>query len=164
MEHDSLLYLPLSVAEFVMSMGMNSGAKDLSFLLKNMSPRLIEGQYVFCTVSSSRERPNDAQPVMAFLEKEGLTLIISRDEAERNGLPYNQTWAMITLEVHSDLQAVGFLAAVTMRLARLGISTNVVSAFHHDHVFVQSDRSDEAMKALKEMTREAKRTDGHGAI
>ena len=145
-------------------MDVDSGVKDLSFLLKNMSPKFMKGQFVFCTVPSGREEPIDAEPVMAFLEREGLTLIIDRDDADRNGLPYNQTWTMITLEVYSDLEAVGFLAAITTRLAELGICTNVVSAFFHDHLFVQSDKSGEAMKALKEMTREERRPGGHGAI
>lgn len=145
-------------------MNEGSGIRDLSFLLRNMSPKLVQGQYVFCTVPSSREESIEAEPLMVFREREGLTQIIDRDAADKNGLPYNQTWAMITLEVHSDLQAVGFLAAITTRLAELGICTNVVSAFFHDHLFVQSDKSGQAIKALKEMTREERRPGGHGLI
>jgi hypothetical protein len=136
-------------------MDAGSGIKDLSFLLRNMSPKLMKGQYVFCTIPSGRVDSIEGEPLMSFREKEGVTLILDRDDADKNGLSHNQTWAMITLEVHSDLQAVGFLAAITTRLAELGICTNVVSAFFHDHLFVQSDKSDEAMRVLKEMTRDA---------
>ena len=45
---------------------------------------------------------------------------------------------MITLDVHSSLESVGFLAAVSARLAAAGIPCNAVSAFHHDHLFVPS--------------------------
>jgi hypothetical protein len=47
---------------------------------------------------------------------------------------------------------VGFLAAITARLAEAGISVNAVSAFHHDHLFVPADRGDEAMAALRDMS------------
>ena len=54
-----------------------------------------------------------------------------------------------------DLEAVGFLAAITTRLAEDGIPVNAVSAFHHDHLFVPLDRLDDAMAALAELTRRA---------
>jgi uncharacterized protein len=56
---------------------------------------------------------------------------------------------MITLRIHSSLEAVGFLARIAAELARLGISVNVVSAFHHDHLFVPAGRAEEAMAALR---------------
>jgi uncharacterized protein len=57
------------------------------------------------------------------------------------------------LTVHSSLEAVGFLAAITARLAETGISVNAVSAFYHDHLFVPHDRADEALARLQEMMR-----------
>jgi uncharacterized protein len=48
---------------------------------------------------------------------------------------------------------VGFLAAITARLATAGISVNAVSAFHHDHLFVPADRADDAMVLLQEMSK-----------
>jgi hypothetical protein len=54
------------------------------------------------------------------------------------------------LGVDSDLAAVGFLAAVTARLAA-GIGANVVSAYRHDHVFVPAGRGGEALAALEEL-------------
>ena len=56
---------------------------------------------------------------------------------------------MITLNVHSALDAVGFLAAVVSLLASAGISVNAVSAYHHDHLFVPVARADEAMRLLR---------------
>jgi len=50
------------------------------------------------------------------------------------------------------LEAVGFLAAITARLAEAGISVNPVSAFYHDHLFVPHNRADEALARLKEMS------------
>ena len=58
---------------------------------------------------------------------------------------------MITLEIHSSLQAVGFLAAVTARLAAADMGANPVSGYFHDHLFVPEDRSEEAMRILSEL-------------
>ncbi len=70
------------------------------------------------------------------------------------GLAASFRCRMITLTVHSSLEAVGFLAAVTARLARAGMGVNPVSAFHHDHLFVPADRADEAMEILRQLANE----------
>jgi hypothetical protein len=61
---------------------------------------------------------------------------------------------MITLTVHSALEGVGFLAAITARLSASGIGSNPVSAFYHDHLFVPADRADDAMRVLRELSAE----------
>jgi hypothetical protein len=43
---------------------------------------------------------------------------------------------------------------MTSLLAERGITTNVIAGFYHDHMFVPSDRTDEAMEALKELASE----------
>ncbi|RWD18536.1 ACT domain-containing protein, partial [Mesorhizobium sp.] len=48
-------------------------------------------------------------------------------------------------------EAVGFLAAITTRLAGAGMGVNPVSAFYHDHLFVPADRAEEAMAMLMEL-------------
>ena len=60
---------------------------------------------------------------------------------------YRAAW--ITLDVNSDLHAVGLLAVVTRALADAGISCNVVSAVCHDHLFVPADRGAEAVAVLE---------------
>jgi hypothetical protein len=49
----------------------------------------------------------------------------------------------------SSLEAVGFLAAVTTKLASAGI--NPVSAFFHDHLFLSIDHIDKAKSLLEEL-------------
>ena len=55
-----------------------------------------------------------------------------------------------TLSVHSSLEAVGFTAAVTRRLAEEGISANVIAAHYHDHIFVPTNDATLALKLLVE--------------
>ena len=62
---------------------------------------------------------------------------------------------MITLNIHSSLEAVGFLAAITTRLAAAGMGVNPVSAFYHDHLFVPAERAEEAMELLRQLARDS---------
>jgi hypothetical protein len=50
--------------------------------------------------------------------------------------------------VHSPLQAIGFLAAVSAALTEAGIPCNAVSAFYHDHIFVPADWASRALEVL----------------
>jgi len=127
--------------------------RDLTALLRHMRPELRPGIFVFCTIPTSKPIPAALNPLLTFREQEGTTLVILREEAETAGLRYAFASRLITLTVHSALDAVGFLAAITARLADAGISVNAVSAFHHDHLFVPVDRADEAMAVLQVMSR-----------
>lgn len=130
------------------------GMYDLKSLLAGMSPVLDPSHYVFVTLPD-REIPGGIVPRMIMQEAEGTTLIITRYEAEAAGLDAVFDCRMITLEVHSALDAVGFLARITTRLADLGMGVNPVAGYFHDHLFVPADRADDAMTALREMAREA---------
>ncbi len=96
-------------------------------------------------------------PLFAFREAEGVTLIVTRSQAKGQGWPPDPAWACITLAVHSSLQAVGFLAAITGALAREGISVNPVSAYYYDHLFVPWERRRDAMKILKALSHSAEK-------
>ncbi len=132
-----------------------AGGHDLKHLLSGMAPVLDAQTYVFVTLPD-RDVPPGLHPRMTVQEDEGTTIIITRDAANAAGLPYEFPCRMITLNVHSALDAVGFLAAVTTRLAGLGMGVNPVAGFYHDHLFVPQDRADDAMTALGEMVREAR--------
>ena len=127
--------------------------RDLNVLLANMKPEMQPGIFVFCTILPNEHIPAVVNPLMTFREQQGTTLVIQREEAERAGLHSAFASRLITLTVHSSLDAVGFLAAITARLAEAGISVNAVSAFHHDHLFVPADRADEALVLLQEISR-----------
>ena len=127
------------------------GETDLTTLLATMQPILLEAAYVFCSVKEERYDWSSLKPLGTFQEQEGITLIITDEQASRVGLPYDTTWACITLMVHSSLSAVGFLAILTNRLAQAGISVNAVSAFYHDHLFVPWESREAAMQVLKEL-------------
>jgi hypothetical protein len=120
---------------------------------------LHPGEYVFCTLAD-RVIPADVEPLLIFQEAEGTTLIVPRSEARSTGVPCSTSWAWLSLEVHSSLEAVGLLAAVSAALADRGISCNVVSAYHHDHLFVPLDRGQEALLILRDVSHRARPTSG----
>lgn len=128
-----------------------AGEKNLAKLLGGMEPRLQNEIYVFATIPPGESLPPSLQPIMIFREAEGLTAIVPEAEAEGAGLRGVFRCRMITLEIHSSLEAVGFLAAITAQLAAAGLGVNPVSAFHHDHLFVPADRAEEAVAVLERL-------------
>jgi uncharacterized protein len=130
-----------------------SAETDLSNLLQNMRPERNPGEYVFCSVESY-EQAMDLRPVAMFQEKEGITVILPREQADTVSLSYSLACAWITLTVHSSLEAVGLTAAVSQALAEENISCNVVAAYYHDHLFVPLADVERAMEALIALTRQ----------
>ncbi|MBB34065.1 MAG: ribonuclease H family protein [Hirschia sp.] len=127
-----------------------SGDTDLARLLASMSPVLIEGVFVFASVEPGRDLAG-VDVVMQFREAEGLTLVLRREDAMAQAIAADYPCRMITLNVHSSLEAVGFLAVITRALAADGISVNAVSAFYHDHLFVPEARAADAMAVLERL-------------
>ena len=129
-----------------------TGELNLEALLRDMKPAMQEGVFVFCTIAEDERIPAAIAPLLTFREPEGTTVVIRRKEAESTGLPYQFASRLITLSIHSSLDAVGFLAAITARLAEAGISVNAVSALYHDHLFVPDHRADEALRLLQNIS------------
>lgn len=130
-----------------------AGETDLDQLMQTMSATLLPGVHVFATVTGSL--PAGLSPRMMFREAEGTTVILLRHEADAYGIAYEFPCRMITLNVHSSLEAVGFIARIAAELARAGMGVNPVAGFYHDHLFVPEARADEAMEILDRLARSA---------
>lgn len=130
-----------------------TGTTELDKLLGSISPKLIEGDFVFCTVPGELAQYLTLNPVATFIESEGLTLVLPKHKAEEAGLPFESVFRQITLTVHSSLEAVGLTAAVSTKLASKGISANMIAAYYHDHVFVQKEKAESAFLGLQEFSR-----------
>jgi uncharacterized protein len=124
------------------------GEHNLEVLLGAMAPALDPEEYVFCTADRIL-----GDPIGAFREDEGWTLVLRRAEAERLAIPHTFPCRRITLTIHSSLDAVGLLAAVTAELAAAGISVNVTSGYYHDHLFVPANRAGAAFDTLLKIAR-----------
>ncbi|GAB5451488.1 MAG: ACT domain-containing protein [Halioglobus sp.] len=127
----------------------DDGERDLSALLKTLSPKLIAGEFVFCTCTES-DLPGllSLSPRVMVQEEEGVTLVLDRDKAAEAGFSCAPPMRCITLAVHSSLQAVGLTAAVSAALAQAGISANVVAGYYHDHIYVPTAQAERAVQTL----------------
>jgi hypothetical protein len=133
-----------------------SGMTELGTLLATIAPELDETEMVFCSFAAAEVNDEMFRSATGFFkEREGITLIVARADAERHGVAFGTVMKMITLTVHSSLEAVGLTAAVTSRLARHGISANVVAAYYHDHVFVPVPDAERALQVLQALQEEA---------
>ena len=130
-----------------------TGEKDLNTLLTSMSPMLIDGEFVFLTFKNASYGDHaELQPIAAFTETEGLTLVVPKSKADSQSLHYDSVMKGITLRVHSSLEAVGLTAAISQKLTAHNISANVIAGFFHDHIFVQSHLGEKAIAALNEFS------------
>lgn len=136
-----------------MSDQSTNGETDLNKLLAEMTPQLDEQIWVFLSLKA-RDAALEDKALMRFDEEEGATYILKETDAKG----YDATFRCqrITLQIHSALEAVGFLDAISTALTLNGISSNVVSAFYHDHLFVPVEKTAQTMSVLKALSASAR--------
>ncbi|GLE03656.1 hypothetical protein PINS_up012558 [Pythium insidiosum] len=132
-----------------------TGETNLSALLRNMSPELHDGAFVFANVSPAKFTQLDVSRVVCMFREspEEITVVMRQQDALDAGLPSAPTFAWITLTVHSSLEAVGLTAAFAQALGNAGISCNVVAAYFHDHIFVPTADASRAMEELRALSK-----------
>ncbi len=112
----------------------------------------MDGHYVFCTVQGKLSEYVQYNPLATYQETEGLTLVLPLEEARQGEFEFTCVYCLITLMVHSSLDAVGLTAAVANKLKSYDISANVIAAYYHDHIFIQKEKAELALEALKELS------------
>lgn len=127
-----------------------SGERDLARLLAEAQPVLDPASYGFVTLPG-HAWPDDPTVICVFREAEGLTVIAERHWIERQGLDLTFPCRRITLSIHSSLEAVGLMAAISGALASAGISANPVAGYFHDHIFVPEEKADIALRTLENL-------------
>jgi uncharacterized protein len=126
-----------------------AGIDNLAELLRSMAPELHSAAYGFGLIQGTDWVPG---AFAMIAEAEGMTVVATEDLLRAAQIAHQPGWARISLKVHSDLQAVGLTAAVAAALTEQGISANVIAGYHHDHVFVQWARRQDAMAVLEALS------------
>ena len=129
---------------------MTAAIKALDQLISFMQPELQPEIYVYCVwpLNKSWHGP---LPLATFKEKEGLTLVLTEQQAKDYQLDILFRARWISLTVHSALEAVGLTAAFAKALADAGLSCNVFAGAYHDHLLVPVHQADDAMLALQQL-------------
>jgi hypothetical protein len=123
------------------------GETDLDLMLATLGVQRRPGVFVYVAV----EVPTPGLVAAAHaMVREGrlTTIVLPIEAAERAGQATAIQFAWLTLTVQSSLDAVGLTAAVSTKLASIGIPCNVLAGYHHDHLLVPVDRVDDAIAAL----------------
>jgi hypothetical protein len=128
-----------------------SGETNLGTILATLDVVREPGVFVVAKLGDGAEPPPGTRA--SVREREGMTVVLLREDALAAGLPFVFEAAWLTLTVHSSWEAVGLTAAFAARLAEAGIAANVLAGYHHDHILVPLERADEAIVALRSLRR-----------
>lgn len=130
------------------------GGNSISYeqMLAKINPR-VGGTYVFVSLPSL---PTGIKPMAFIQEPEGITVVLSLEDAQRIGAAVDEPYTMITLSAPGSLDVVGLNSGISQLLSTRSIPANIFSGIYHTHIFVPSNRANEAKGILEDISGQAK--------
>lgn len=129
---------------------MESPKSKLQELIDHLSPYQNSGEYVFCSIGLDHDI-YELDVIASFAEKEGRSIVVPKSKAEEMNWKHSNSFAWITLQVYSSLDAVGLTATVSAALTENNISCNIIAAYNHDHLFVPFRDAKRAIQILENL-------------
>lgn len=124
----------------------------------------------YAIVSISRDEEAEARRLLrdlgpfssVALDAAEVSVVLRAEEWDRlrgrfAGYDEEGPYRLITFDIVLDLSVVGFLAAVSARLAEEGISIYALSTFLRDHILVREEDAERAVEALQDLIDECGR-------
>lgn len=125
------------------------GEDDLARMLASLDVEQRPGTFTFV----HGEWPGLRAVAQAVIEEaEGPTMVVEIGEAVAVGAPVEFVASWLTLTVWSSLESTGLTSAVSTALAAEGIACNTIAGYYHDHLLVPADRTDDAVRVLRELS------------
>lgn len=129
---------------------MTQARHKLKDILENLDPKILQSEFIFMSSNGDLiELIKALDPIGFFKEKEGNTLVISKELADKFNVEYDSVFSCISLGVNSSLDSFGLISTISRELTKNEISSNVFSGFYHDHIFVQADKAYKALKVIE---------------
>lgn len=126
--------------------------QPLDRMLATLAPE-PQGEYVFALVD---EVPSGVNPFAIIRDDDKYTVVLKKEEAESVGLPFDKTYAHLSLGLDADLDSIGVTSTISQVLSARSIVANAIACARHDHFFVQADRADEAAQILADLGKNAR--------
>ena len=125
---------------------------SLQEILQQLEPALSTETFVYVGVSSqSLLKVLGYDPVAFFKEKEGITLIVRKEDADNNFLSYKHELCQIVFHAPFHFDCVGLTAIVTSALAKAGISVIPQLTVYNRSLYVKKEDAHTALEILKVM-------------
>lgn len=125
---------------------------DLTYLIKNMNPNLMEGEYVFCKVNIDSKKIQELDPVSTFRIGKEYLVVLSKQNADKNRFGYDESYNMVSLKISSKNSEAEFLAVISGVFADQGIPSKVFSGIDTCFLFIPVEKIKDALQLLHDLT------------
>lgn len=114
--------------------------------------KLLHGTYSICKISNDSDA-SQFKDVFSVMNEAAVTTIIYKEGSNKNEnenfLDVSHDWKVLRVEGLLDFSETGILSSIIAPLSDSKISVLVVSTFDTDYVFVQKEKLNLAINALK---------------
>ncbi|MGD2142113.1 MAG: ACT domain-containing protein [Candidatus Bathyarchaeota archaeon] len=132
-----------------------------------MELKLHSGQFTIvsidrCEEENVRDIIRKLEPFSSLtFDHAEVSLVVEADKWERlkEGFNYYREegfYRLITFDVVLELSLVGFMALISARLAKEGVSIYALSTFLRDHILVKDEDAEKALTTLSRLIEEYK--------